>query len=111
MSQAKVDKYKEYKKNRKEILAKEKKKKKIEKVVGWTALVVLVAALGTAVGVSIYNQHQAYLASLPNYTVSEKVIGDMTGILDEETEAAAGETEEAAQDETAGEAETEAQAE
>ena len=31
MSQAKVDKYKEYKKNRREILAKEKRKKKMEK--------------------------------------------------------------------------------
>ena len=48
MSQAKVDKYKEYKKNRKEILAKEKKKKKIEKVVGWVALVVLAVATAVA---------------------------------------------------------------
>lgn len=37
------------------------------------------AALGTAVGVTIYNQHQANLAALPNYTVSEKVVADMAG--------------------------------
>ena len=89
MSQAKVDKYKEYKKNRREILAKEKRKKKMEKIAGWAILVVLVAALGTAVGVTIYNQHQANLAALPNYTVSEKVVADMAGILEETTEAAA----------------------
>lgn len=83
MSQEKVDKYKEYKKNRKEILEKEKRKKKMEKVAGWAVLVVLVAALGTAVGVTIYNQHQAKLAALPNYTVTEKVVADMAGILEE----------------------------
>ena len=93
MSQEKVDKYKEYKKNRKEILRKEKRKKKIEKIAGWTILVVLVAALGTAVWVTIYNQHQAKLAALPNYTVSEKVVADMAGIL-ESTEQEAAEEEE-----------------
>ena len=93
MSQEKVDKYKEYKKNRREILAKEKKKKKMEKIAGWAILVVLVAALGTAVGVTIYNQHQANLAALPNYTVTEKVVADMAGILDETEEAGETETE------------------
>ncbi len=93
MSQAKVDKYKEYKKNRREILAKEKRKKKMEKIAGWAILVVLVAALGTAVGVTIYNQHQANLAALPNYTVSEKVVADMAGILEETAEADEAETE------------------
>lgn len=93
MSQAKVDKYKEYKKNRKQIIEKEKKKKKMEKIAGWAILVVLVAALGTAVGVTIYNQHQAKLAALPNYTVSEKVVADMAGILEDTTEAEEAETE------------------
>lgn len=93
MSQAKVDKYKEYKKNRKEILEKEKRKKKMEKIAGWAILVVLVAALGTAVGVTIYNQHQAKLAALPNYTVSQKVVADMSGILEDTTEEAETEAE------------------
>lgn len=93
MSQEKVDKYKEYKKNRKEILEKEKKKKKMEKIAGWAILVVIVAALGTAVGVTIYNQHQADLAAQPNYTVSEKVVADMAGILEDTTEEAETEAE------------------
>ena len=43
MSQAKVDRYKEAKKNRKEIVAKEKRQRALTKFVGAIVVVVLVA--------------------------------------------------------------------
>lgn len=68
MSQAKVDQYKEYKKNRKEILAKEKRRKTRQKVFSWVLVVAVLGALSGAVGVSMYNSHQEKLAALPDYT-------------------------------------------
>lgn len=55
MSQAKVDRYKEEKKNRKEIMAKEKRNNTLRVVAGG---VVVVALLGW-IGVSGYNWYQA----------------------------------------------------
>lgn len=49
MSQEKVNLRKEYKKNRKEILAKEKRKKQITKVVSYLCLFVIVAGIGFSV--------------------------------------------------------------
>ncbi len=54
MSQAKVDQYKKEKANRKEILAKEKRQKKIMKICGSTILVVLVAWIGISTADFIY---------------------------------------------------------
>ena len=54
MSQAKVDQYKKEKANRKEILAKEKRQKKIVKICGSTILVVLVAWIGISTADFIY---------------------------------------------------------
>ena len=55
MSQAKVDRYKEEKKNRKEIMAKEKRADRLRKLAGCA----LVLVLGTWIGVSGYNWYQA----------------------------------------------------
>ena len=54
MSQAKVDKYKKEKANRKEILAKEKRQKTIMKICASSILVVLVAWIGISTADFIY---------------------------------------------------------
>jgi hypothetical protein len=54
MSQAKVDKYKQEKANRKELIAKEKRKKMLVKIGASAILVALVAWVGISVGVSVY---------------------------------------------------------
>ncbi len=63
MSQAKVDKYKENKANRKEILKKEKQRHKLEKIGVSVVAVLVVGWLGFSVYVS-------YLDSIPKETVS-----------------------------------------
>ena len=55
MSQAKVDRYKEDKKNRKEIMAKEKRQRTLGALAGGILAVVLVGWIG----VSGYNMYQA----------------------------------------------------
>lgn len=55
MSQAKVDKYKAEKANRKETIAKEKRQKMLIKIVGSVVGIVLVAWIAVSAGVSIYN--------------------------------------------------------
>lgn len=55
MSQAKVDKYKVEKANRKAIMAKEKRQKMIIKIVGSVIGVALVAWIGISAGISIYD--------------------------------------------------------
>ena len=55
MSQKKVDAYKEAKKTRKEDLAKEKKKKQLNRIIGWVVLVLVVAALGVGLYITIKN--------------------------------------------------------
>lgn len=55
MSQAKVDKYKVEKANRKETIAKEKRQRMIVKIVGSVIGIALVAWIGISAAVSIYN--------------------------------------------------------
>ena len=55
MSQAKVDKYKAEKANRKETIAKEKRQKFVMKVVGAVVCVVLAAWIGVSTGFEIYD--------------------------------------------------------
>lgn len=55
MSQAKVDKYKAEKANRKDMIAKEKRQKMLIKIVGSVVGIVLVAWIAVSAGVSIYN--------------------------------------------------------
>lgn len=86
MSQEKVNKYKEYKKNRKEILAKEKRKQKIEKAAAYAVIGVFCAGVVGAIGVTAWNQHKAALAARPNYKSESYIVGDMNGILADPTE-------------------------
>lgn len=59
MSQAKVDKYKAEKANRKETVAKEKRQRMIIKVVGSVICIALVAWIGVSTAVSIYDNRPA----------------------------------------------------
>ena len=56
MSQKKVDEYKNYKKNRRENIKKEKRKERLTMAAMWGAVVVFIACVGGAMGVSIYNK-------------------------------------------------------
>lgn len=87
MSQAKMDKYKEYKKNKKQILAKQKKKKMLDKILVGVVCAVVVIGLVAALGVTFRNMYRDYIESIPDYQVSGYVLDDLTGILAEtETE-------------------------
>lgn len=87
MSQAKMDKYKEYKKNKKQILAKQKKKKMLDKILVGTVCAVVVIGLIAALGVTFRNMYRDYVESLPDYQVSSYVLDDLSGIMEEtETE-------------------------
>lgn len=88
MSQKKVDQYKEYKKNRKEILAKEKRRAKLGKFTAWAVVALIFVGVGTAIGVTLYNEHIAYLASIPSYKAESFQLYDYAGIQKEETEEA-----------------------
>lgn len=89
MSQEKVNKYKEYKAHKKEILAKEKKKKFLTKIALYIAGIVIVGGIAVAIGITVRNEYRAYLASKPNYDASSLVISDMAGVLEEEETSAA----------------------
>lgn len=91
MSQEKVEKYKEYKKNKKQILAREKKKHKLEKAVLTLSAVIIIAAICGGLGLSAYNGYKARLAARPNYDREQLVINDMSSILTEETAEASSE--------------------
>ncbi len=86
MSQKKVDKYKNYKKNRRENIKKEKRKERMTMAAMWGAVVVFIACVGGAMGVSIYNNYQAKQAALPTYGSTSFILSDMVGIQKEETE-------------------------
>lgn len=86
MSQEKVEKYKQEKAHRKENVLKEKRKKKAGRLLGWLIVLALCGGIGSAIGVTFYNQHQARLAARPNYAREDMVVSDLTGVL-QETEA------------------------
>lgn len=87
MSVEKVNKYKEEKANRKEILEKQKKKEKAVRAAVIAGGILVVALIVGAIGVTIRNERKAYLNSLPDYNATSLVVGDMAGVLNEETEA------------------------
>ena len=106
MSQKKVDKYKDYKKNRRENIKKEKRKERLTMAAMWGAVVVFIACVGGAMGVSIYNNYQAKQAALPTYGSTSFLLSDMASIqkkdTDDQTEAeteAESETEEVSSEE------------
>ena len=96
MSQKKVDEYKEFKKNRKENLEKERKaKKRAEMIWKWIGIG-LAAALVVALAITGINGYKNWKNAQPIYTREELVIGDIAGISETEeetTEAAAESTE------------------
>ena len=84
MSQKKVDEYKNYKKNRRENIKKEKRKERLTMAAMWGAVVVFIACVGGAMGVSIYNKYQAKQAALPTYGSTSFILSDMAGIQKED---------------------------
>ena len=52
----------------------------------WGAVVVFIACVGGAMGVSIYNKYQAKQAALPTYGSTSFILSDMAGIQKEDTE-------------------------
>ena len=87
MSQAKVDRYKEYKKNRKENIAKEKQNALRERIVGWSVVGVFALFLLGAVAYKGVDAYKKAEAAKPDYTVSSYVLSDMAGLgVEEETE-------------------------
>lgn len=113
MSQQKVDKYKEQKARRKELVEKERKQRKRMKALAIAIVVVVIAGIGTGIGFTIRNQYIKIQNAKPDYSSSSLVVQDMAGILAEETESVsdgeegtgAGETEAAEETEAAGETE------
>lgn len=87
MSVEKVNKYKEEKANRKEILEQQKKKAKQTKTALIAGAVVVVALIVGAIGLTARNEYKAYLNAQPNYDASQMLVGDLAGVLVEETEA------------------------
>lgn len=84
MSQEKVNRYKEQKANRKELIAKEKRKKaRMKFITIAVAVVVLVGAVG-AIGLTIRNEYNAYINSLPSYSTTSFVLSDEAGVLSTE---------------------------
>lgn len=81
MSQAKVDKYKESKMNRKEKAQKERQR---QKMVRWvTILVIALVAAGVIIAIAVTgrNEYQSYQDAQPNYTEDTSlIINDLTGI-------------------------------
>lgn len=102
MSVEKVNKYKEDKKNRKQILEQEKKKKNLYRLGGWLVSFVLVVALVVMLGLTARNAYNSYQASKPDYNSTSLAISDMTGILDhleEDEDTAAGDEKKAEKEE------------
>ena len=106
MSQEKVDRYKEQKAKRKELVEKERKQKKLMKAVMILIAVLVIAGIGTGIGFTIRNQYIKAQNAKPDYSSSSLVVQDMAGILTEETTAEAGSGEDA--EETSAAEETEA---
>lgn len=79
MSQAKVDRYKEDKKNRKEMMAKEKRANALRALAGGAVLVVLLGWIG----VSAYDMYQAN-QPLETVYVDTTAIDEYMGTLDAE---------------------------
>ena len=79
MSQAKVERYKEDKKNRKEIMAKEKRANMLRALAGGVVLVVILGWIG----VSAYDMYQAS-QPLETVYVDTTAIDEYMGTLDAE---------------------------
>ena len=87
MSIEKVDAYKNEKANRKQTLAKEKSKKKRDKIIGTPLAVAFVAIIAGAIILTFVNEFKSYQESRPNYNRTEMVVPDYTGITSESSAA------------------------
>lgn len=84
MSQEKVDKYKEQKANRKELMARQKRKRALTKWIAIAIAVIVVAGAIGAIGLTIRNEHNAYINSLPSYSTTSFIVPDEAGMLSTE---------------------------
>ncbi|MGN0355768.1 MAG: hypothetical protein ACI4EI_11955 [Muricoprocola sp.] len=78
MSQAKVDRYKEEKANRKKIMKKEKREKLLWKIGGYAVVLVMVGWIGF----SVYDK--VHVETAETYAVATTAIDDYLAGLDEE---------------------------
>ena len=78
MSQAKVDRYKQEKANRKKTVAKERMQRKITAIVGWVVALAIVAWAGVS-GYNIYENSRPE----KNYVVDTSAITDYLETLEE----------------------------
>ena len=87
MSIEKVDAYNNEKANRKQTLAKEKSKKKRDRIIGTTLAVAFVAIIAGAIILTFVNEFKSYQENRPNYNRTEMVVPDYTGITSESSAA------------------------
>ncbi len=85
MSVEKVNKYKEEKANRKEILEQQKKKAKQTKTAMIAGAAVVVVLIAGAIGITVRNEYNAYLNAQPDYSTTQMLVGDLAGVLADET--------------------------
>ncbi|MCD8124132.1 MAG: hypothetical protein LUE23_03725 [Lachnospiraceae bacterium] len=86
MSKEKMDAYKVRKANRKQEIAKEKRRKKAARAAWYTVGAICVVGICAAVGVTGWNSYKSYVDSLPDYNATELIVDDVVGILDLEDE-------------------------
>lgn len=84
MSQEKVNKYKEEKANRKELIAKQKRQQARNKMIAIAVAVVLAVGAVGAIGLTIRNEYKAYIDSLPTYSSTSFIVSDDAGVLSTE---------------------------
>lgn len=89
MSTEKMNAYKEQKKHRKEIIAKERAQKKMQKVIATCVGGLCAAALVVALGLTGYNTWKASQPEVKDYAVTSQVVQDYTGVTLDEVEAEA----------------------
>ena len=81
MSQKKVDQYKEFKKNRKEEIEKEKRQQKRNALIGKIVAGVLILAVVAALGITVYNAIKRNADAAPQYDRENLVVEDMARVF------------------------------
>lgn len=87
MSREKVEKYREYKKNRKAHIAKEKRHELFGRVAAWAIIFVIVLIMAVGVGLSVRNHMRQEAAKRPDYKTTSFILTDYSGITVPTTEA------------------------